>query len=125
MSNRNFDEVLKQVKEFPSKYQRKLFRQLKKLIKKGGKKRKVNPALLKEHRCSKELQAVIGKKKVSRGKSLKYVWVYIKKHKLQSKKNGRIIEPDKKLAAVIGKKPIEMTQLAGKLFGHLSTSSKD
>jgi len=117
----NWKSILEEIKELPSSKQRKLFRQLKKLLKgKSGKTRKVNPALLKELKCSKELKAVTGKSKLSRGKAMKYTWKYIKAHKLQDKKDARQINPDKVLAAVIGKKPILMTKLGGLIFKHLS-----
>lgn len=48
----------------------------------------------------------------------KKVWVYIKKNKLQDEEDGRIIHPDDLLVDVIGKKPINMMQLAGKLRQH-------
>lgn len=88
---------------------------------KGGK----GSGLMKEMQCSEELQAVIKKEKVSRGKCSKYLWEYIKRKGLQSKKSGRIIEPDKKLAAVTGKKPFDMMKLGGFISNHLSSISDE
>lgn len=82
--------------------------------------------LMKEMKCSEELQAITGEKKISRGQMMKAVWKYIKKHGLQGakndkgKKDNRWIDPDEKLGAVIGKKPISMFKMAGKLSEHLS-----
>lgn len=72
-------------------------------------------------RCSSELREASGEKRLSRGGAIKWFWKYAEKHKLKDKEDGRIIhvEKDKKLAAVCGKKPIKMTQVAGKLFEHL------
>jgi chromatin remodeling complex protein RSC6 len=85
---------------------------------KGGR----GAALKTPMRCSSELRELLGEKKLARGESIKRFWKYVKKHKLQDKEDGRIIrsDKDKKLAAVVGKKPIKMTQVAGKLFAHLS-----
>ena len=60
-------------------------------------------ALKKEMKFSKELQAVLKKKKLPRGKISKYLWKYIKKHELQSSKDGRIVKCDDKLKAVFKK----------------------
>ena len=69
---------------------------------------------------SDELKAVIGEKAESRGDVTKKIWAYIKKHKLQDKKNKRLIVPDAKLAKVFGsKEPIDMMQLARVLGPHL------
>lgn len=76
--------------------------------------------LMKEMRCSDELRAIVKEKKISRGQMMKSIWVYIKKHKLQDKKDKRTINPDEKLAAVLGKEPVNMFKMAGKLSEHLS-----
>jgi chromatin remodeling complex protein RSC6 len=68
---------------------------------------------------SPELAAVVGSKKSTRPQVVKKLWVYIKKHKLQDKKHRRIINPDKKLAEVIGKKSVDMLKLAGLLSKHI------
>jgi hypothetical protein len=72
-------------------------------------------------RCSSELREVSGEKRLSRGGAIKWFWKYAEKHKLKDKKDGRIIhvEKDKELAAVMGKKPVKMTEVAGKIFKHL------
>lgn len=72
-------------------------------------------------RCSSELREVSGEKRLSRGGAIAWFWKYADKHKLKDKEDGRIIhvEKDKKLAAVMGKKPIRMTEVAGKIFKHL------
>ncbi|MBS0628737.1 MAG: type I DNA topoisomerase [Verrucomicrobia bacterium] len=69
---------------------------------------------------SKDLAALVGETELSRPETVKHVWDYIKKHELQDPKNKRIINPDAKLAKVIGKKPIDMMKLSGLLGEHLS-----
>ncbi|MBS0653831.1 MAG: hypothetical protein JSR39_09965 [Verrucomicrobia bacterium] len=70
---------------------------------------------------SEELQAVCGgAKKLTRPQIVKKLWAYIKSHKCQDTKNRRMICPDKKLAAVIGNKPVDMLKLAGCLSKHIS-----
>lgn len=69
---------------------------------------------------SPELQAVIGPTAESRGDITKKLWDYIKKHKLQDKKNKRLIVPDAKLTKLFGsKKPLDMMQLARVISEHL------
>ena len=59
------------------------------------------------------LAAVIGSGKITRPQAVKKVWAYIKKHKLQDKKNKRMINADEKLKPLFGgKKQISMFQLA-------------
>ena len=59
------------------------------------------------------LETVIGKGKVTRPQAVKKVWAYIKKHKLQDKKNKRMINCDERLGLVCaGKKSVSMFDLA-------------
>ena len=70
---------------------------------------------------SEDLQAVCGgSKKLTRPQIVKKLWDYIKAHKCQDEKNKRMIVPDKKLAPVIGNKPVDMLKLAGCLSKHIS-----
>lgn len=71
------------------------------------------------YELSPELQEVVGAKKLTRPQVVKKFWAYIKAHKCQDAKNRRMIVPDKKLAEVIGKKPVEMLKLAGHLNKHI------
>lgn len=68
---------------------------------------------------SPELADVVGMKKATRPQIVKKLWVYIKSHKCQDTKNKRLINPDKKLSEVIGKKPVDMLKLAGLLSKHI------
>lgn len=69
---------------------------------------------------SDELAALVGGKPKPRSKVVKKLWLYIKNHDLQDKKNGRILNPDKKFAKVFGKDPINMFAMNKKLGKHLS-----
>ncbi len=68
---------------------------------------------------SPELEEIVRSKKLTRPQIVKQLWVYIKKHGCQDTKNRRMIVPDAKLAAVIGKKPVDMLKLAGCLSKHI------
>lgn len=73
------------------------------------------------YNLSPELQAVCGgAKSLTRPQIVKKMWAYIKANKCQDTKNRRMINPDKKLGEVIGKKPIDMLKLAGCLSKHIS-----
>lgn len=92
----------------------------KKVAKKPAKKRKSSGLTQITYTLSDELQAVCGSKKLTRPQVVKQMWAYIKSHKCQDAKNRRMIVPDKKLAEVIGKKPVDMLKLATCLSKHLS-----
>ena len=68
---------------------------------------------------SAELQAVVGAKKLTRPQVVKKLWAYIKAHKLQDTKNRRMINPDKKLSEVLGKRSVDMLKMAGLLSKHI------
>ena len=91
----------------------------KKVAKKpAGAKRKSGLSQL-SYSLSAELQAVVGASKLTRPQVVKKLWMYIKAHKCQDTKNRRMIIPDKKLAPVIGTRPVDMLKLAGLLSKHL------
>jgi chromatin remodeling complex protein RSC6 len=68
---------------------------------------------------SDELQEIVGAKKLTRPQVVKKVWAYIKANRCQDTKNRRLICPDRKLATVIGNRPIDMLKLAGCLSRHI------
>ena len=70
---------------------------------------------------SPQLQAIVGNKKLTRPQIVKGLWAYIKAHKCQDTKNKRMINPDDKLAEVLGKKPVDMLKLAGFISKHIVT----
>lgn len=63
-------------------------------------------------KLSSKLASLVGKDEMGRGEVMKGVWEYIKSHRLQDPKNGRIILPDEKLALLLGgSEPISMFQM--------------
>lgn len=67
------------------------------------------------------LAAVIGPGPMPRTEVTKKLWDYIKKHHLQDQKAKRNINPDEKLAKVLGSSdPIDMFKMTGKVAAHLS-----
>ncbi len=71
-------------------------------------------------KLSPELQAVVGKGPMPRTEVTKKLWAYIKENKRQDPKNKRLINPDDKLAKVLGKKPINMFDMTKEVSKHLS-----
>ena len=81
-------------------------------------KRKSGLSQLNYH-LSAALADVVGTKKSTRPQVVKKLWVYIKAKRLQDSKNRRLICPDKKLAEVLGSRPIDMLKMAGAISKHL------
>lgn len=103
-------------------YVKKAKKGAKKATKKGAKKKtaKRKTSTAKPLPLSKELQAVVGEKELTRPEVTKKIWVYIKANNLQDPKNKRLIVPDKKLEKVFGNsEPIDMFKLAGILSKHI------
>ena len=73
-----------------------------------------NNALQKPVNLSPELENVVGKGPMTRAQVTSKVWDHIKANDLQDSKDRRMINPDDKLGAVIGKEQISMF----KVFGH-------
>ncbi len=86
--------------------------------KKTATKRKPNAAFMKPMTPSKDLAEIVGEKPLPRTEVVKKLWVYIKKHDLQDKKERRNINADEKLKIVFGGKKtvtmFEMTKLVNK-----------
>ena len=81
-------------------------------------KRKPSAAFMKPMHPSASLGEVIGDKAIPRTVVTKKIWQYIKRHKLQDKKNRRMINSDEKLRPVFGGKSqvsmFEMTKLVSR-----------
>ena len=90
----------------------------KKKAAKAKTKRKPNAAFMKAVQPDAKLAEVVGSKPLPRTELTKKLWIYIKKHGLQDKKNRRNINADSALLAVFnGKKQVsmfEMTKLVNK-----------
>ena len=89
----------------------------KKAVKKATK-RKPNAAFMKPVTPNEKLAAVVGAAPLPRTELTKKLWVYIKKHNLQDKKNRRMINADAALKVVFGGKAqvsmFDMTKLVSK-----------
>ncbi len=68
---------------------------------------------------SEELASIVGMSKATRPQIIQKLWIYIKAHGCQDAKKRRMIVPDKKLATVLGNKPIDMLKMAGMLNKHI------
>lgn len=68
---------------------------------------------------SKELAAVVGEGKLSRGEAVKKVWAYIHAHNLQNPENKREIIADDKLRQVFGRDRATMFEMNKYLAQHL------
>lgn len=79
-----------------------------------------NNALQKPVTLSGDLENVIGKGPMTRAQVTSKVWEYIKAHSLQDSKDKRQINPDAKLAAVIGNDQISMFKMTAAVSKHLS-----
>jgi DNA topoisomerase-3 len=91
----------------------------KKKVAKPKKARKSSGLTTMTYSVSSELAAVVGSGKLTRPQIVKKLWAYIKSHKCQDAKKRRMINPDAKLSAVLGKKPIDMLKIAGALSKHI------
>ncbi len=85
----------------------------KKKAKKATKaKRKPSAAFMKAMTPSANLAAIVGEKALPRTEVIKKLWVYIKKHGLQDKKNRRAINADAKLRPLFKRDQVTMFDLA-------------
>ena len=84
-------------------------------------KAKANSAFMKPMKVSEALAAVVGKGPLPRSEVVKKLWVYIKKNKLQDKKNKRNINADASLKVVFrGKSVVNMFEMTKLVSKHLS-----
>jgi len=83
-------------------------------------KRKPSAAFMKPMTPSAALGEVIGTKAMPRTEVTKKIWQYIKRHKLQDKKNRRMINADEALKPVFGgKKQVSMFEMTKLVSRHL------
>ena len=68
---------------------------------------------------SEALAAIVGEGAMPRGEMVSKVWEYIKAHKLQSPKDGRVIVADDKLRRVFGQDQATMFEMNKLLAQHL------
>jgi chromatin remodeling complex protein RSC6 len=82
--------------------------------------RKSNAAFMKPLTPSPALAAIVGTKALPRTDITKKLWAYIKKNGLQDKNNKREINCDDKLAAVMGKKKVNMFEMNKLISKHVT-----
>lgn len=83
-------------------------------------KEKKPSAFMKPVQVSETLAEIVGHGQMARTEVTKRVWDYIKKHKLQDPQNKRNINPDAKLAKVLGSSAsIDMFKMTSKISKHL------
>ena len=82
-------------------------------------KEKKMSALMRDVQVSDELAAIVGPGLMPRTEVTKKLWEYIKKNKLQDSKEKRMINPDAKLAKVVGDRKIDMFQMTKKVNEHV------
>lgn len=81
-----------------------------------------NPdAVHQEVDVSPELAKIVGDGPMARGEVTSRIWDHIRKHKLQSDEDGRDIEPDEALAAVVGSEKLTMFQMTAKVNQHIKS----
>jgi DNA topoisomerase-1 len=111
------DVIVNEVDQLEVKYQNHPKTPYQKKTKKGGKR---TGGSGRAKKLSKELQAFVGEKELTRGEVTKKIWEYIKSHNLQDPSNKRLIVPDEKLEKVFGNsEPLDMFKLAGVLGKHI------
>lgn len=72
-------------------------------------------------KVSKELAEIVGPGPMPRTEVTKKLWAYIKSKKLQDSKQKRMINPDDKLAKVLGSThQIDMFKMTSKISQHLT-----
>lgn len=76
-------------------------------------------AFKKPVKVSGPLAEFLGTKKIKRGQIMADIWKYIKRKKLQDKKDKRIINPDTKLIPLFGKEPVHMMKIAKKISPYI------
>lgn len=81
--------------------------------------KKKTSAFMKPVGVTEALAEIVGPGPMPRTEITKKLWDYIRKHKLQDEKNKRQINPDQKLAKVIGSESIDMFQMTSKVSKHI------
>jgi chromatin remodeling complex protein RSC6 len=83
-------------------------------------KEKKQSALMRPVHVDDALSEIVGSGPMPRTEVTKKLWDYIKKHKLQDASQKRFINPDQKLAKVVGtSSKIDMFQMTKKVNQHI------
>lgn len=87
-------------------------------------KKKTTSAFMKPVQVSSSLAEIVGKGPMPRTEVTQKLWIYIKEHELQDQNNKRNINPDQKLAKVLGSpKQINMFELTREIAKHLKSEA--
>jgi len=81
--------------------------------------RKPSAAFMRPMQPSDALAEVVGNRPLPRTQVAKKLWAYIKKNKLQDKKNKRQINADATLKNILGRSSVNMFQLTALVSKHL------
>jgi chromatin remodeling complex protein RSC6 len=73
---------------------------------------------------SPELAKITGEGPMARGEVTSRIWDHIRKNKLQAEDDGREIEPDETLAAVVGSARLTMFEMTAKVNKHIRAPEK-
>lgn len=88
-------------------------------------KKKTNTAFMMPMQASTALAKVVGSKPIPRTEVTKKLWIYIKKHDLQDKKNRRNINADDNLKAIFGgKKKVSMFEMPKHVSKNLTAAHR-
>jgi chromatin remodeling complex protein RSC6 len=105
----------------PKKAKKPAKKATKKKATKAKSKRKPNAAFMRNMNIGTALQPIVGSKPMPRTQVVKKLWEYIKKNKLQDKKERRNINADANLQKVFGgKKTVSMFEMTKLVSKHLS-----
>ena len=116
MKKKTTKKAAKKAVKKAAKPAKKAAKPAKKAVKKTGKKAGLTQI---NYTVSEELQAIVGAKQLTRPQIVKKLWEYIKAKKCQDMKNKRMINPDEKLAKIMGSKPVDMLKMATHLNKHI------
>ncbi|KAG7398982.1 hypothetical protein PHYBOEH_009975 [Phytophthora boehmeriae] len=71
------------------------------------------------YKLSPSLSSLLGKSELTRPAAVKEFWDYVKEHKLQDPKDGRVIHPNQDMKDVFRVDKINFTQVMGLMSKHL------
>ena len=84
-----------------------------------------NPdAVHQEVDVSPELAEIVGRGPMARGEVTSKIWDYIRKNKLQADDDGREIEPDERLATIVGRKRLSMFDMTAMVNRHIRSPER-
>ena len=88
-------------------------------VRKPDKPRAAPTGLLRPWMLTPELKAIVGKSVAHRCRVIKFLWRYIREHKLQDQNDARFIIPDQKLGKIFGMERFRAFAMAKLVTKHL------